>query len=126
MTTERAPNRRERDMTPTDPTPLREAAIRTRDLLAWYCFSEDDSGDDDDLVAAYDELRAILGPSTEEGVAATRSEPDPLDVERLSRDALYRRIHSIPSLPHHGKGEQCFPITDAVIAALAATEGSEP
>ena len=34
-------------------------------------WSEDDSGDSNDLVAAYYELRSILGPSTEEGVAAT-------------------------------------------------------
>ena len=44
----------------------------------------------------------------------------------LDRDALYRRIHAIPSLPHHGKGEQCFPITDAVLAALSREEPTQP
>jgi len=36
------------------------------------------------------------------------------------RDHLYRRIHAIPSLGHYGHGEQCFPITDAVLVAVRA------
>jgi hypothetical protein len=55
----------------TESAGLREAAERTRDLLANYLWNEDDSGDENDLVAAYDELRDILGPSTEAGVGAT-------------------------------------------------------
>ena len=58
---------------------LTAAATKTRDRLAWWLWSEDDSGDDNELVAAYDELRAILGPSTEEGVAATLAHREPHD-----------------------------------------------
>lgn len=50
---------------------LRKVAARTRDLLANYLWNEDDSGDDSNLEAAYDRLRDLLGPSTEEGIGKT-------------------------------------------------------
>lgn len=50
---------------------ITEAAIRARDLIAYYLWSEDDSGDENHLEAAYEALRAVLGPSTEESVGTT-------------------------------------------------------
>ena len=64
---------------------VEEVARRTRDLLANYLWNEDDSGDENDLIAAYDELRAILGPSTEVSVGETLAR-EPTDSPSL--DAL--------------------------------------
>ena len=48
-----------------------ERLARARDLVANYLWNEDDSGDDDQLQRAYDEMAAVLGPSTEESVGDT-------------------------------------------------------
>lgn len=50
---------------------LREAGVVARDMIARWLFEEDDSGDDNDLDYAYDALMGILGPTTEESLAAT-------------------------------------------------------
>lgn len=50
---------------------LRTAAEKARDLIANYLWNEDDSGDENDLHAAYDTLRHVLGPTTEEGLGQT-------------------------------------------------------
>ena len=51
-------------------TSIEALAAMVRDLIAYYLWSEDDSGDENLLEAAYEELRAVLGPSTEESVGA--------------------------------------------------------
>lgn len=76
---------------------LRTAATKARDLIAHYLWSEDDSGDEDDLHTAYEGLGAIIGPTTEEGLGQTLARLAPgLDVERLAQ-AMYRAYDQEPN-----------------------------
>ena len=54
-----------------DHVPITGAAIKARDLIANFLWNEDDSGDENNLLDAYDLLRETIGPSTEESLAET-------------------------------------------------------
>ena len=62
----------DRDRAALTEAPQEESGLReARDLIATYLWNEDDSGDENDLLDAYDKMAAVLGASTEESVGRT-------------------------------------------------------